>query len=142
MLAYLLTCILAQFPTCILAYLLFCLFGHLLIACLFSCLFTSFLANFLTCLLAHLLTCLLAYLGSCLHASLLHWVELYIWGDFLSHKICFAATWKNWDLQSSKEGVRQSLFKQFLTYFQIIGFVAQGFEASKFLARATEGTSL
>ena len=44
----------------------------------------------------------------------------------------FAAAWQNRDLRSSKEGPRQSLFKQFLTYIQNIGFVAPGFEGFKF----------
>ena len=43
----------------------------------------------------------------------------------------FAATSQNWDLRSSKEGPRQTLFKQFL--FQNIGLVEPGLEASNFL---------
>ena len=57
---------------------------------------------------------------------------LTIWGNFLSHNIFFAAAWQNRDLQSSKEGPIQSLFKQFLTYIQNIGFVAPQFEGFKF----------
>ena len=33
----------------------------------------------------------------------------------------------NWDLRSSKEGFIQTLFEQFLTYFQNIGVVALEF---------------
>ena len=44
----------------------------------------------------------------------------------------FAAAWQNRDLRSSKEGPTQSLFKQFLTCIQNIGFVAPGFEEFKF----------
>ena len=47
----------------------------------------------------------------------------------------FAAAWQNWDLRSSKKCPRQSLFKQFLTYLKYIGFVAPGFEGSKFLRK-------
>ena len=42
----------------------------------------------------------------------------------------FCCNMTNWDLQSSKMGPRQYLFKQFLTYFRNIGFVALGFEGS------------
>ena len=47
----------------------------------------------------------------------------------------FAAAWQNWDLRSSKECPRKMLYKQMFTYFQNIGFVATGFEASKFLRK-------
>ena len=47
----------------------------------------------------------------------------------------FAVEWQNWDLRSSKEGPRQSLSKEFLTYFQNIGLVEPGFEGSKFLRK-------
>ena len=40
---------------------------------------------------------------------------------------------KNWDLQSSKECPIKMLNAQNFTYFQNIGFLAPGFEASKFL---------
>ena len=43
------------------------------------------------------------------------------------------AAWQNWDLRSSKECPRKMIYKQMFTYFQNIGFVAKGFEASKFL---------
>ena len=47
----------------------------------------------------------------------------------------FAAALQNWDLQSSKKGPIQSLYKQFSTYFQYKGLVAVGFEGSKFLPK-------
>ena len=40
----------------------------------------------------------------------------------------FAAAWQNWDLRSSEEGPKQTLFKHFLSYFQNIGLVEPGFE--------------
>ena len=42
---------------------------------------------------------------------------------------------QNWDLRPSEEGPRQTLLKLFLTQFQNIGFVAPGFEGSKFLRK-------
>ena len=53
------------------------------------------------------------------------------WPSLFLFFIFFA--WQNWDLRSSKVCPRQMLHKQFLNYFQNIGFVAPGFEASKFL---------
>ena len=43
----------------------------------------------------------------------------------------FAEAWENMDLQSFKEGPKQTLFKYFSSYFQNIGLVEPGFEASE-----------
>ena len=53
-----------------------------------------------------------------------------IWGE---PQHFFVVAWQNCDLWSSKECFRQMLYNQIFTYFQNIGFVAQIFEASKFL---------
>ena len=56
--------------------------------------------------------------------------------QFLEPQQFFAAAWQNRDLRSSKAGPRQTLFKHFLSYFQNIGVVEPGFEASKFLHKS------
>ena len=45
------------------------------------------------------------------------WVKSPLWWYFLRTTL-FAAAWQIWDLRSSKDGLRQTLFKHVLSFFQ------------------------